>query len=281
MTQIGREIVDSEDSMPGHPDVLHADILDDADSLGRPLVRSVAFHIGLAGLVFGWSFLNLAGRVEHWGDPKSLGGGAVGITPVNTIPLPAREGRVNPVANDTESQIPSPPKPQAKPVPKPPEPDAVAIQSRNAKKKAAREAQPPQKYSSLPDPKPNQVYSNTGQALTSPMFSQAPGGGGVGSGSASPFGGRFGWYEQLLRERVARNWRSQDLDTSIRNRVAVTFEIQRDGSIRNIRVSQTSGNFAMDQSAQRAILQSNPLPALPREFERDVATIEFWFSLQQ
>jgi hypothetical protein len=37
----------------------------------------------------------------------------------------------------------------------------------------------------------------------------------------------------------------------------------------------------MDQSAQRAILMSNPLPALPREFERDVATIEFWFGLQQ
>jgi protein TonB len=59
------------------------------------------------------------------------------------------------------------------------------------------------------------------------------------------------------------------------------FDIQRDGSIRNVRISQSSGNFAMDQSAQRAILMSNPLPALPREFERDVATIEFWFGLQQ
>ena len=43
----------------------------------------------------------------------------------------------------------------------------------------------------------------------------------------------------------------------------------------------TSGNFQLDQSAQRAIIQSNPLPALPREFERDVATIEFWFALQR
>jgi protein TonB len=113
------------------------------------------------------------------------------------------------------------------------------------------------------------------------MFSQAPGGGGVGSGSSSPFGNRFGWYEALLRDRVARNWSSQDLDARIRNRVAVTFEIARNGSIRNVRVTQSSGNFAMDQSAQRAIMQSNPLPELPREFERDSATIEFWFSLQQ
>jgi protein TonB len=103
----------------------------------------------------------------------------------------------------------------------------------------------------------------------------------VGSGSTSPFGNRLGWYEQLLRERVAQNWRSQDLDSRLRNRVSVMFDIQRDGSIRNVRISQSSGNFAMDQSAQRAILMSNPLPALPREFERDVATIEFWFGLQQ
>jgi protein TonB len=113
------------------------------------------------------------------------------------------------------------------------------------------------------------------------MFSQARGGGGVGSGSSSPFGNRFGWYEALLRDRVAANWQSQELDAGIRNRVAVTFEILRNGSIRNVRVTQSSGNFAMDQSAQRAILMSSPLPELPREFERDSANVEFWFSLQQ
>jgi protein TonB len=113
------------------------------------------------------------------------------------------------------------------------------------------------------------------------MFTQAPGGGGVGSGTGSPFGNRFGWYEQLLRERVASKWRSQELDARIRNKVAVMFEIMRDGSIRNVKVSQSSGNFALDQSAQRAILMSNPLPPLPREFERDSALIEFWFALQQ
>jgi TonB family protein len=113
------------------------------------------------------------------------------------------------------------------------------------------------------------------------MYSQAPGGGGVGSGSGSPFGNRLGWYEALLREKVARNWRSQELDSRIQTKVAVMFNILRDGSVRDVRVSQSSGNFTMDQSAQRAILMSSPFQPLPREFERDVATIEFWFSLQQ
>jgi TonB family protein len=261
--------------MPTHPD-----ILDEQDPIRGAVVRSFGLHIGIAALVVSWGVYNASSnRTERWGNPKSLGGGAVAITPVASIPLPSRQGRVNPVANDTESQIPAPPKPQpAKKAPLP-DPAAVPIKSRNPQKKPAPQ-QSQQKYTPR-DPRPNQVYSSTGQAATTPMFSQAAGGGGVGSGVGSPFGNRFGWYEQLLRERVAKNWRSQDLDSKIRNRVAVTFDIARDGSIRNVRVTQPSGVFAMDQSAQRAILMSNPLPPLPREFERDTATVEFWFSLQQ
>jgi TonB family protein len=262
--------------MPGH-----VEILDEQERLRGAFFRALALHLGIAGFIALWSTGLLGNKIERWGDPKSLGGGAVAITPVNAIPLPQREGIINRVANDTESQIPVQPKPEPRkpPAPKPPDPDAIALKSKNTKTNPRQTA--PQKYTSVPEPKPNQVYSRTGQALTSPMFSQAPGGGGVGSGSTSPFGNRFGWYEALLRERVARNWNSQELDARIRNRVAVTFEIARNGSIRNVRVTQSSGNFAMDQSAQRAILQSNPLPELPREFERDTATIEFWFSLQQ
>lgn len=264
--------------MPGH-----ADILDERDSQKGPFLRSLMLHAGIAALVAGWSYFQLGGHVERWGDPKSPGGGAVSITPVS-IPLPAREGRENRVANDTESQVPAPPKPEPKKQIKAPEPDAIALGKKKKEKKLQAKLEPPappQKYTNVPEPKPNQVYSRTGQALNSPLFAPAQGGGGVGSGSTSPFGARFGWYEQLLREKVARNWRSQDLDSKIRNRVSVLFDIRRDGSISNVRVSQSSGNFTLDQSAQRAIIQSNPMPPLPREFERDVATIEFWFGLQQ
>jgi protein TonB len=262
--------------MPGH-----VEILDERESSRGALMRSIGLHAGIAAVVVAWSTMNLGGKIERWGDPQSLGGGGITITPVQGIQLPPRTGRENRVANDTESQVPAPPKPQPKKQARPPEPDAVPLKSKTAKAKPAPQPSSQQRYSSVPNPKPNQVYSSTGQALTSQMFTQAPGGGGIGSGTGSPFGNRFGWYEQLLRERVARNWRSQDLDARIQNKVAVTFEIVRDGSLRNIRISQSSGNFALDQSAQRAILMSNPLPALPREFERDSAMIEFWFSLQQ
>jgi TonB family protein len=257
----------------------HPDILDEPDPLRGGVVRSLGLHVGIAAIVIAYTAAGPSSRVERWGDPQSLGGGAVGITPVASIPIPQRPARINPVANDTESLVPSAPKPQPK-KPVTDNRDAIAIKSKNAKK-AAAERQSSQRYSPVRDPRSNQVYSTTGQAATSPMFSAAPGGGGVGSGSSSPFGYRLAWYEQLLRDTVARNWRSQELDASIRTRVAVTFDILRDGTIRNARVTTPSGNFALDQSAMRAILASNPLRPLPREYERDVATVEFWFGLQQ
>ena len=258
--------------------VHRVDILDERESLRNPLFGSLAFHAGIVALSI--AFVAIRGsQVERWGDPKSLGGGAVGITPVERIPLQSRQGRINPVANDTESQIPSAP---AKPQPKQAvreDPNAIALKSRNPQKKPSPRTTP-QKYSPIKEPRPNQVYSSTGQAATSPMFSQAPGGGNVGSGSSSPFGNRFGYYEQLIRDKVARNWRSQELDSSVRNPVVVLFDILRNGSVQNVRVSRPSGNFAADQSAQRAILMSNPFPPLPAQYERDVATIEFVFRLQ-
>jgi TonB family protein len=254
----------------------HADILDERESLRNPLFVSILLHAGI--VVLAVVYAAVSPKVERWGDPQSLGGGAVGITPVERIPIQSRQGRINPVANDTESQVPSAPaKPQPKQAVKE-DPKAIALKSRTPAKPAPKST--PQKYSSIREPRPNQVYSSTGQAATSPMFSQAPGGGGVGSGSTSPFGNRFGYYEQLLRDRVARNWRSQDLDSTVRNPVVVTFDILRSGNVQNVRVTRSSGNFAMDQSAQRAILLSNPFPALPAQYERDSATIEFWFRLQ-
>jgi len=55
----------------------------------------------------------------------------------------------------------------------------------------------------------------------------------------------------------------------------------RDGSVRNVHVIQTSGNQTLDYSAQRAIYDASPFPALPAGYERNDATIEFWFELRR
>jgi protein TonB len=65
--------------------------------------------------------------------------------------------------------------------------------------------------------------------------------------------------------------------------VVVTFTIQRDGSVTaaSVRLAQRSGNAALDYSAQRAILDSAPFPALPAQYPRNDADVEFVFELRR
>lgn len=100
----------------------HVDILEQRDSLKRPVAFSVAAHVLFFGAVAAYTIIGVHNRVT-WGDPHALGGGSVGVNAVSQIPLPARSGAENLLANDTESRVPMAPKPQKKAV-QAPQPDA-------------------------------------------------------------------------------------------------------------------------------------------------------------
>jgi protein TonB len=262
----------------------HTDILDQPEPLGKPLAGSVALHVSVAVAVLLSTWVG-RGRPVEWGDINGGGMGSVAVNVVPRIPLPGRSGPLNPVANDTESVVPTPP-PKAKPQRKveAPEPNAIAIKSRNAERKPSRAASAPNKFREQQQDLPNQVYSESGQAVVSPMYGMT-GGGGVGIGNNSPFGAQFGWYVNLLRDQVARNWRTGDLDPRLRTapQVWVDFTIRRDGSVApgSVKITQRSGNQALDYSAQRAILDAAPFQPLPPQFQRNEAEIEFRFELRR
>jgi TonB family protein len=111
------------------------------------------------------------------------------------------------------------------------------------------------------------------------------GGGGVSLGNSSPFGTQCGWYANLLRDQVGRNWQTGDLDPRLHTAptVAVTFTIRTDGSVPagSVRIAQRSGIYALDTSAQRAILDAAPFPALPSQCIRGDAQVEFDFELRR
>ncbi len=255
----------------------HRDILDERESYRRPLASSVILHASVLVVALAHTWLGGATR-ERWGDPTSLGGGAVAITPVGKIPLPPRGGLQNPVANDTESRVPQPPTPQAARAGRE-DPEAIAIRSRSRTTPKTRTMASRQRYRPEGADRPNQLYSPAGAAASSPIYGTTSGAGTVGLGAGSPFGARFGYYEQILRQRVARAWRTNEVDPRLQSAppIIVTFEIRRDGSVRNLRVLQPSGNATLDYSAQRAILEAGPFPRLPDAYERDSALIEFWF----
>jgi len=260
----------------------HADILEQADSLNKSLLGSVALHVAVFATLVLWGTV-LSGPRETWGEANSGGPGSVAINVVNKIPLPSRSGVVNPLANPTESAVPTPP-PAAKPKKLEPaeEPDAIPIKSRTHPKPSEVARSAANNWRAKQEYRPNQLYSAVGPALVSPMVGQV-GSGGVGIGQGSPFGNRFGNYVTILRQRVAEKWHTGDVDPRIHTLppAIVTFDLLRDGSVRSVHLAQSSGNQAADYSAQRAIYDASPFPPLPAAYDRNAATIEFWFELRR
>src|SRR5579862_2763500 len=152
------------------------DILDERESLRGPFVQSVLLH-GAIAVALVVSTITFQHSREVWGSAMTKSGDAVPVTAVKTIPLPARRGPVNPVANDTESQVPQPPKPQPKKQVRAPEEKAIPLLKKRHVDTRSLEDMNPHRYVAQP-PLPNQVFSPQAPAAISPMF-EKPGSGGV------------------------------------------------------------------------------------------------------
>jgi TonB family protein len=258
----------------------HVEILDQPEQWRGPFVAAVSLH---AGFVLLMVVYNIAGRTQPWGSPDATGG-AVLVDAVSSIPLPNRMGSQNPLANQSESQVPQTPvvKPERQ-VEKEPSSKAERVKLQREKKRLADVAAARQRFRPKEEPQPNQVYSQTAPMVQSPLYAPVPGTGQIGAGPSGSLGVRFAAYEQQLRALVAQKWRTQDVDPRLRNAPAVMiqFELMRDGNIRGVRFLQRSGNPALDASAQRAIYEAAPFPPIPAGFERDSAQVEFTFELRR
>ncbi|MGO9231310.1 MAG: TonB family protein [Bryobacteraceae bacterium] len=254
----------------------HVDILDQSVSLSRSFWSSLAFHVLLILTILFYGVL-FSRKVQQWGSPTGGGMGAVAVNPVAHIPLPARQEPENPLANETESQVPTPPpEERAKERAAEEEPDAIPIEGREARKRMSESA--PNKFREQQQDRPNQLYSEAGQRMSSPMYG-LQGGGGVGVGDLTPFGEQFGWYAKLIVDKVGRAWRTSDL-RNVTQVAAVTFILKRDGSVSHVHITQPSGNTTLDFSAQRAIFDASPFAPLPPQYPRNDAEVELRFSLK-
>jgi protein TonB len=256
----------------------HPDILDQPEPLNRAFMAALTLHVTLiAGMgIYGW----VSSHHESFGAPDA-GGGAIGIEAVKSIPL-LHSGAQNPVANDTESQVPQQP---AKPLEREKEekvsPNAVALKMK--KRLPAYVASEHQKFRPFNQIDQNQVFATQAPQVSNPLFSAMPGSGRIGTGANTTLGTRFAGYAQQIQQLVAQKWHTNDVDARVQTApvVIASFDLMRDGRIRNLRVVQPSGISALDYSAQRAILEASPFPPIPPGFERDSARIEFTFELKR
>jgi TonB family protein len=257
----------------------HADILDTRESMNGAFWGAVILHLSLAGSFVAYTYLGL--QANPFGDPNA-GGAAVGIESVKSIPI-AHEGAPNPLANDSKSAVPQTPQKQERAkVEKPPPPDAVALKLKQDKKKPAETASKKQIFRPYDQLAKNQLTTSNAPQVSNPLYSSQSGSGRIGQGANTTLGARFGAYAAQIQSLVAQNWRTGDVDPNIRNGpiVIATFDLMRDGSVRNLRILQGSGFPSLDLSVRRAISDAS-FPPLPVGFDKDYARVEFNFELKR
>ncbi len=256
----------------------HVDILDSRDSMRKPMLAAIAMHAAIVATVVVSTYLN---RSDPFGA-KDVAGGAVAVQAVNTIPI-QHHGAPNPVANESESQTPQAP---AKPVERvkevKPKPDAIELKVKQPKKKPAEVASEKQKFRSYKELEANQVTAKQAPQVSSPIYSAPQGSGNVGVGAHTIFGNRFAAYGSQIQQIVAGNWHTSDVDQKYQTapQVVATFDLMRDGSIRNPQIAQSSGVPSLDFSVRRAILDSR-FPPFPPGLDKNSVTVEFWFELKR
>lgn len=250
------------------------------DPMRGAFIAALVLHGSIIGglILHAW----WVGRAEVLGDPNA-GAGATVVTSVATINIP-HSGEANPLANNSESDVPQA---RMKPVDQQKievtKPNAIALPMKDSKIKKAPEQGQRVNYRAYKELAPNQLTSNTPQQVSNPMYTATSGAGRVGTSASTTFGARFGGYAAQIQQIVAQNWRTGDVDARLQTAPAVvaTFELMRDGTIRNVRIVQPSGNAALDLSVQRAILDSNPLPKFPPDLDKSSAKVEFTFELKR
>jgi protein TonB len=258
----------------------HAATFEPRDPMRGAFGVALTLHAGIIAVLalHAW----WVGRGEQFGD-QNPGPGAVTIQAVNTIPIP-HQGETNPLANDTQSELPQE---KTKPVDRAKEqvekPNAVALKMKDSKTKKAPDQSQHQKFRPYDELAKNQLTSNLPQQVSNPMFANTAGAGRVGTSASTTFGARFGGYAAQIQQIVAQHWRTGDVDARLQTApvVIATFDLMKDGTIRNIAILQRSGNPALDSSVQRAILDSNPLPPFPPGLDKSSARVEFTFELKR
>jgi TonB family protein len=232
------------------------------------LIYSVIMHASLAVVIVVSAFIQW--RQTRWGGVGGdLGGTKVTLVPAAGVPMP-KELVV------TDAKAVDPTKGLYKEEPKkPPEPktDATKI-PKFEKEKPLPPSRPSRTLENKTPPPDNAVpYGKGGNPDLPTGNSPTPGGGssGVaiqGAGNAD-FATRFGWYISATKRRVEPNWNTLFLPPAVRNTLhcVIAFTILRDGSIKNLRVLQSSGNSAFDTSGLRAIQSSTPFAPLPSDWK--------------
>ena len=226
-----------------------------------PAAGSLVLHLALAACLLTYGLL--AGLFHHnqWGNAGS--GGAIQVSLTSALPLPSDQPpNENVLATDTPSQAPAEPTPKAKQAI-----DETAIPITGKQKKQQQESARKTAQHQPEQSNRAQYGEQAGSSMARSMQTQ-----GYTSGqttvSDGDFGIRFGWYLRLINRKMdANGYRAlANPQTPKGAKAQIEFKIYRDGSHRDVRLDQSSGNSSWDDTCVRAAQRVDTFGQLPPEF---------------
>jgi TonB family protein len=78
---------------------------------------------------------------------------------------------------------------------------------------------------------------------------------------------KFGYYIDQLLSAIDSKWVRPPLGNDVK--AVISFRIQKDGSLTDLQVAQSSGYNSFDLAALRAVQNASPFAPLPRAYRND------------
>jgi protein TonB len=255
--------------------MMQTGIFEEKDKWTGAIVLSAGLHLLLAVTMIVTGYFR-GSQEQNWGGSTS--GEAIQANLISAVPLPApQEPTQNIVATDNRGLTQSVPEKAEE------QPDAVPIPEKEIKRKPQKTVitQAPEKPRPVTPPQDNVVPYGQGGPISGPYgaFKATNVKGGFSFQGGGDFGSRYGWYVQVVNNKVSSNWYTTEIGPAAgAHRVYILFDIQADGSPANVHVEQSSGVPALDISAVRAVQRIDTFGPTPTH---DKVSVEFWFDYQR
>ena len=256
--------------------MMQASIFEERDKWTGAILVSVGFHLLLVVAAIVGGYLATP-HGESWGGPSS--GDAVQAHLTTAVPLPApQQPTQNIVANESKGLTQSVPEKVQE------EPKAIPIPEKETKRKPQKTAvtQAPDIRRPVAPPVDNTVPYGQGGAVAGPFGSFSAGNIQGGFNFEGDFGSRFAWYVQVVKNKVSSNWYTVEISPgALGHRAFVSFDIAKDGSPGNVRLDQSSGIPALDQSAMRVLQRIDTFGPLPAGYSGSFLHVTLTFNYQR
>ena len=250
--------------------------------LKKYLFRSVFFHVLVIAMAVGAAYFDRRGA--GWGGVGGqLGGVKVNLVSPAGIPMPKEEAVTESKAVDPTKSLH---KEDPKPLPPEPKTDAEKIPKFD-KEKPLPPSRKTRTLANKATTQDNDIPGHGGNPDIPTGYSPTPGPSAAGDRvigqGGGDFGGRYPWFVDSVRNRIRQSWDQTTIEPAVRAahraHTVMTFRINANGSISNIRVSQSSGNSSMDYSAMRALQSIDAFRPLPNDYMGSYVDVTFDFDL--